>query len=31
MDKKLVIDTLEKSYLKEQPKLETIIHSDQGA
>ncbi len=31
MDKKLVIDTLEKAYLKEQPELETIIHSDQGA
>jgi len=31
MDKKLVIDTLEKAYLKEQPELETIIHSDQGS
>lgn len=31
MDKKLVIDTLEKAYSKEQPELETIIHSDQGS
>lgn len=31
MDKKLVIDTLEKAYLKEQPELEIIIHSDQGS
>ena len=31
MDKKLVIDTLKKAYLKEQPELETIVHSDQGS
>jgi len=31
MDKKLVIDTLEKAYLKEKPELETVIHNNQGS
>lgn len=31
MNKKLIIDTPEKAYLKEQPELETIIHNDQEA